>query len=152
MIATTTMAAPTYAAAAPTTYVQGAAPVSYAAPVTYAAPAMTTMAAPSYVAAPQVGMSQQLGMSQYACPINVPSAPVAPPKLTDGIPTPEQIMSQKTGYSSALDKQLKDAMDTVSKETAIEKEMVKFNAAKQIAMFENQVDEKLTEGLALEDE
>merc|ERR1719272_2045131 len=117
---------------------------------------MMTMAAPSYVAAPQLGMSQQLTsqqlVSQYASPINVPNAPVAPPKLTDGIPTPEQIMSQKTGYSSALDKQLKDAMDTVSKETAIEKEMVKFNAAKQIAMFENQVDEKLTEGLALEDE
>merc|ERR1719149_562166 len=111
---------------------------------------ITTMAAPSYVAAPQL-TSQQL-VSQYASPINVPNAPIAPPKLTDGIPTPEQIMSQKTGYSLALDKQLKDAMDTVSKETAIEKEMVKFNAAKQIAMFENQVDEKLTEGLALEDE
>merc|ERR1719149_189267 len=111
---------------------------------------ITTMAAPSYVAAPQLGMSQQLG--QYASPINVPNAPVAPPKLTDGIPTPEQIMSQKTGYSAALDKQLKEASDTVAKETAIEKEMVKFNAAKQIAMFENQVDEKLTEGLALEDE
>merc|ERR1719272_2820094 len=50
---------------------------------------MMTMAAPSYVAAPQLGMSQQL-VSQYASPINVPNAPVAPPKLTDGIPTPEQ--------------------------------------------------------------
>merc|ERR1711865_416588 len=107
-----------------------------------------TQAAPSYVAAPQ---SQQL-IQQFANPINVPNAPVQPMKLTDGIPTPAQILSQKNGYAAALDKQLKEASDTVSKETAIEKEMVKFNAAKQIAMFENQVDEKLTEGLALEDE
>merc|ERR1711865_924048 len=107
-----------------------------------------TQAAPSYVAAPQ---SQQL-IQQFANPINVPNAPVQPMKLTDGIPTPAQILSQKNGYAAALDKQLKEAPDTVAKETAIEKEMVKFNAAKQIAMFENQVDEKLTEGLALEDE
>merc|ERR1711865_375687 len=107
-----------------------------------------TQAAPSYVAAPQ---SQQL-IQQFANPINVPNAPVQPMKLTDGIPTPAQILSQKNGYAAALDKQLKEASDTVAKETAIEKEMVKFNAAKQIAMFENQVDEKLTEGLALEDE
>jgi len=162
MIGTTTMAAaPTYAAA-PVQYAQYAqyadAPVQYAAaPVSYAAPAqmMTTMAAPvttmapSYVAAPQQFAS---AVPQYANPINVPNAPIAPGKLTEGIPTPAQILSQKNGYAAALDKQLKEASDTVAKETAIEKEMVKFNAAKQIAMFENQVDEKLTEGLALEDE
>merc|ERR1719199_646010 len=93
-------------------------------------------------------------MQQFAMPqgISVPSAPIAPVKLTEGIPTPEQIASQKNGYAAALDKQLKEASDTVAKETAIEKEMVKFNAAKAIAMFENQVDEKLTEALALEDE
>merc|ERR1719162_487724 len=106
---------------------------------------MMTTQAPSYVAAPQMTYAMPQG-------IVAPPAPVQPMKLTDGIPTPEQISSQKNGYSAALDKQLKDASDTVSKETAIEKEMVKFNAAKQIAMFENQVDEKLTEGLALEDE
>jgi len=157
MIGTTTMAAPmTYAA--PMSYaapmqMEYAQPMSYAAPVQYAAPMQTmqyaapamTMAAPSYVAAPQQ-------FAQYANPINVPQAPVAPMRLTDGIPTPAQISSQKNGYAAALDKQLKEASDTVAKETAIEKEMVKFNAAKQIAMFENQVDEKLTEGLALEDE
>merc|ERR1719162_1725960 len=106
---------------------------------------MMTTQAPSYVAAPQMTYAMPQG-------IVAPPAPVQPMKLTDGIPTPAQINAQKSGYAAALDKQLKEASDTVSKETAIEKEMVKFNAAKQIAMFENQVDEKLTEGLALEDE
>merc|ERR1719238_296505 len=101
---------------------------------------MTTLA-PSYVGAPQIAPG-----------INVPAAPVAPVKLTEGIPTPDQILSQKNGYSAALDKQLKEAVDTVTKECSIEKEMVKFNAAKQIAMFENEVDEKLTEAMALEDD
>jgi len=157
MIGTTTMAAPmTYAAPQYTM----AAPMTYDAPqytmMTQAAPQYTaaptviqTQAAPSYVAAPQLATQQ---IQTFANPINVPNAPVAPMKLTDGIPTPAQISSQKNGYAAALDKQLKEASDTVAKETAIEKEMVKFNAAKQIAMFENQVDEKLTEGLALEDE
>merc|ERR1719453_2750067 len=122
---------------------------SYVAPTMVTQQPMMTTMAPSYVAAPQQFAS---AVPQYANPINVPNAPVAPARLTDGIPTPEQILSQKNGYAAALDKQLKEASDTVAKETAIEKEMVKFNAAKQIAMFENQVDEKLTEGLALEDE
>jgi hypothetical protein len=92
-------------------------------------------------------------MQQAIVPGIVPPAlPVAPYKLTEGIPTPEQINAQKQGYSAALDKQLKEATDTVAKETAIEKEMVKFNAAKSIALFENQVDEKLIESLAAEDE
>merc|ERR1719310_1934774 len=77
---------------------------------------------------------------------------MAPPKLTEGIPTPEQIASQKAGYSAALDKQLKEAIDTVQKETAIEKQMVEFTAKKNIAMFELQVDEKLAESVALADE
>merc|ERR1719199_2132046 len=113
-----------------------------AAPVVTTAAPMTTVA-PSYVAAAGI---------PSATPINVPAPPMAPVKLTEGIPTPDQIQSQKAGYAAALDKQLKEASDTVAKETAIEKEMVKFNAAKQIAMFENQVDEKLTEQMALEDE
>merc|ERR1719310_806897 len=77
---------------------------------------------------------------------------MAPPKLTEGIPTPEQIASQKAGYSAALDKQLKEAIDTVQKETQIEKQMVEFTAKKNIALFELQVDEKLAESLALADE
>merc|ERR1719253_1546500 len=122
---------------------------------------MTTMAAPvvtqspSYVAAP---VQQQYVAApvavQPAFPQGIvpPALPMAPMRLTEGIPTPEQIHAQKAGYGAALDKQLKEATDTVAKETAIEKEMVKFNAAKSIAMFENQVDEKLIEQLALEDE
>jgi len=153
MIGTTTMAAPvTYAAAAPQYTMAAPTMMTQAAPqYTTAAPTVIqTQAAPSYVAAPAMATQQLL--QTFANPINVPNAPVAPMKLTDGIPTPAQILSQKNGYAAALDKQLKEASDTVAKETAIEKEMVKFNAAKQIAMFENQVDEKLTEGLALEDE
>merc|ERR1719386_279559 len=81
-----------------------------------------------------------------------PQAPIQPVKLTTGIPTPEQIAQQKAGYSAALDKQLKEAIDTVQKETAIEKQMVKFTAEKNIAMFELQVDERLAESQALADE
>merc|ERR1712046_381329 len=76
----------------------------------------------------------------------------APAKLTQGIPTPEQIAAQKAGYATALDNQLKDAIATVQKETAIEKDRVKFNTEKQVAMYNNQVEERLTEAIALAEE
>merc|ERR1719201_878039 len=110
--------------------------------VTYAAPATTQVA--SYVA-PPVSMA----MPGIVAP---PAAPMQPQKLTTGIPTPEQIAQQKNGYSAALDKQLKEAIETVQKETAIEKEMVKFTAEKNIALYNMQVDEKLVEALAMADE
>merc|ERR1719223_2250078 len=84
--------------------------------------------------------------------INVPQAPMQPPKLTEGIPTPEQIAQQKNGYAAALDKQLKEAIDTVQKETSIEKDMIKFTAEKTIALYNMQVDERLTEAMATADE
>jgi len=149
-----TVAAPqvTYAQAAPVEYVTAAPQVTYAsapqveyvtaAPqVTYAAAPMTTQVA-SYVA-PQMAMP---GM------IAVPQAPMAPMKLTEGIPTPEQIAQQKNGYSAALDKQLKEAIETVQKETDIEKKMIAFTAEKNIALYNLQVDERLTEALGLTDE
>lgn len=175
---TTTMAQPaiametvapqvTYAAAAPqVTYaaaptvvetVAAAPQVTYAAPtvvetvaaapqVTYAPAPITTQVA-SYVAQPQIA-------TQVATPqlITTAKAPMEPQKLTQGIPTPEQIAQQKAGYSAALDKQLKEAIETVQKETAIEKEMIKFTADKTIALYNMQVDEKLTEALAAADE
>lgn len=73
-------------------------------------------------------------------------------KLTVGIPTPDQIAHQKAGYSAALDKQLKEAIETVQKETTIEKEMVKFTAEKNIALYNLSVDEKLAESMAMTDE
>merc|ERR1719160_2120131 len=83
----------------------------------------------------------------------VPQATLAPPvSLTANIPTPEQIAKQKAGYMAALDKQLKEATDTVDKETQIEKEMVAFTAKKNIALNEMQVQEWLTEQLAASDE
>merc|ERR1719446_612784 len=84
--------------------------------------------------------------------IVAPPAPIAPGRLTDGIPTPEQIAKQKAGYAAALDKQLKEAIETVQKETQIEKEMIKFTADKTIALYNMQVDEKLTEAMAVADE
>jgi len=145
----------TYAQAPQVTYAQ---PQSYAQPMSYAAPmameqpqvtyaqqpmsyAPMTTQMPSYVAAPQ--------MPQM---IVAPQAPMAPMKLTEGIPTPEQIAAQKGGYSAALDKQLKEAIDTVQKETQIEKEMIKFTAEKTIALYNMQVDERLTEAIATCDE
>merc|ERR1719443_198274 len=78
--------------------------------------------------------------------------PAEPPNLTAGIPTPEQIAAQKLQFAAALDKQLADAIETVKKETQIEKEMVAFNAQKQIALYNMQVDEKLCEMQALAEE
>merc|ERR1719253_1216391 len=123
-----------------------------AAPVTYAAP--TTYAAPQYVAAPTV-VETVVPQSFIPGTMNIiptPAAPVAPLKLTEGIPTPAQINSQKAGYSTALDKQLKEALETVQKETAIEKQMVQFSADKSVAIFNNGVDERLAEQIALVDE
>merc|ERR1719146_112227 len=96
--------------------------------------------APSYAAAPVVPQAFQAAM------------PGAPPRLTQGIPTPEQIQAQKAQFAAALDKQLKDAIETVQKETKIEKDMVAFNAQKQIALYNMQVDEKLCEMMALAEE
>merc|ERR1719453_1392042 len=107
--------------------------------VTYAAPAATVSG--SWVAPPVQSI------------IPTPMAPVAPVKLTEGIPTPAQINSQKAGYSAALDRQLKEALETVQKETAIEKQMVQFNADKSIALFNNTADERLAQQIAsLEEE
>merc|ERR1719272_1737702 len=107
---------------------------------------MTTQVA-SYVAPPVMMMAQPQTMGIVA-----PQVPMAPVKLTEGIPTPEQIAQQKNGYAAALDKQLKEAVDTVQKETAIEKEMIKFTAEKTIALYNMQVDERLTEAIATCDE
>jgi len=178
---TTAMAAAptaTYATAAPN-YANYAAPMSYAAPMAYAAP-MTTQA-PSYVAAP-VAMPQTYAapmaytapqmtyappmttqVPSYVAPpvampqmmpqmIPTPQAPIQPQRLTNGIPTPEQIAQQKAGYSKALDKQLQEAIDTVQKETVIEKEMIRFTAEKTIALYHMQVDERLIEAMATADE
>merc|ERR1719181_2160908 len=94
-------------------------------------------ATPSYVAPPQV----------MAMPQAIPQAamPAAPPRLTQGIPTPEQIASQKAQYAAALDKQLEQAKKTVIDETKIEQQMVKFTADKQIDLYRMQVAEKATE-------
>lgn len=150
-----TVAAPqvTYAAAAPQVTYAAAAPTvveTVAAPqVTYAQAPITTQVA-SYVAQPQPQVTYaQAAMPQMVTAAQVPREPV---KLTQGIPTPEQINQQKAGYSAALDKQLKEAIETVQKETAIEKEMIKFTADKTTALYNMQVDEKLIEALAAADE
>merc|ERR1711912_34603 len=140
--------------------------VTYAAPqvvetVASAPTVVKTVAAPAVTYAPQIIETVQAApqiitqVPSYVAPpvgIQVPAAPVPPQKLTTGIPTPEQISQQKAGYAAALDKQLKEAIDTVQKETAIEKEMIKFTAEKTIALYNMQVDEKLTEAMALADE
>jgi len=118
-----------------------------------AAPQVTYAAAPQVyetMAAPQVTYAA----APYAMPaaIMAPQVPMEPAKLTTGIPTPEQIAQQKNGYSAALDKQLKEAIETVQKETAIEKQMIQFTSEKNIALYNMQVDEKLTEAMALAEE
>jgi len=80
------------------------------------------------------------------------AGPQLPVKLTEGIPTVEQIASQKGLYAAALDKQLQEAQATITKEVAIEKQMVTFATQKDIALYEMQVDERLTEALAQVDE
>jgi hypothetical protein len=154
-VAPPAVAAPAYAAPAMASYAAPAmapyaapATTSYAAPAyaaptmaTVAAPAMTTMA-PSFVAPPAVAPVPM-----------VPQATLAPPvSLTANLPTPEQIAKQKAGYMAALDKQLKEASETVAQENAIEKQMVEFTTKKNIALMEMQVQEQLTEQLAASDE
>lgn len=128
-----------YAAAAPIVETMAAPQIQYA-----AAPQYTTVQTPSYVAPPVMQVAQS--------PIMAPQAPIPPQALTQGIPTPQQIAAQKKQYSDALDKQLAEAISTVQKETEIEKQMVKFNADKNIALYTMSVQEKLCEAHALEDE
>jgi hypothetical protein len=179
--ATTVMAAPytppTYAAAPAVVQT----PSYVAAPVTMEAfPSATVVAAPAYAAAPAVvqtpsyvpapvmpqGTVMQVPTQKasFVAPPAMPpmvqqqfavaarAPPSVPMKLTEGIPDPQSIEAQKKAYSAALDKQLKEAADTVAKETAIEKQMVEFKIKKDIAMHDLAVDEQLTEQLALVDE
>jgi len=163
----TTMAAPvTYAAA---TYAAPAAAygtTTMAAPVTYAAPSYTPApvqyapyAAPapqasSFVAAPGVAAWQAQSQAMPTLGVAMPKIEVgpAPSDLTVGIPNSQQIASQKAAYVVALDKQLADGVKTIEKETDIEKQMVKFSADKQIALFQMQVEEQRNEQMALLDE
>merc|ERR1719498_1224113 len=83
-------------------------------------------------------------------PVTTAMAPsvVPPPKLTAGIPTPEQIAAQKAQYAAALDKQLEEARNTVVKETKIAQEMAKFTADKQADLYRVQVEEKAVEAVS----
>merc|ERR1740133_720738 len=95
-------------------------------------------------------MPMHLPRSMSGAPLMTPMA--APTSLTAGIPTPDQIAAQKGQFAAALDKQLKDAIATIQKETQIEKDMVKFTAEKQISLYNVQVDEKFVEMCALAEE
>jgi len=59
---------------------------------------------------------------------------------------------QKAQYAAALDKQLKDGLDTLEKECAIEKQMLKFSADKEIALTTNAITERLVEQTGMVDE
>merc|ERR1719174_665827 len=102
------------------------------------------MQAPSYV---PLGPQAMMG-------VNAPQALLAagtaamPQKLTEGIPNVEQIAQQKGMYAAALEKQLKDATEAVTKEVNTEKQLATFSCQKEIALFEMQVEERLTEQLA----
>jgi hypothetical protein len=160
-----TIAAPavTYAAA-PVVETIAAPAVTYAQPMSYAAPMIETIAAPAVTYTQAAPITTQVAsyvappvQQQYVAPLQQqiqapPAVPAQPRKLTEGIPTPDQIAAQKAGYSAALDKQLKEAIETVQKETTIEKEMIKFTSEKTIAMYNMQVDEKLSEAMASADE
>lgn len=144
-VGTVTVAAPT---AAPTM-------ASYVAP-----PAQAVVQRPSYVPPPGPPVATTVmsapvlpGTMPLPATIPMPQAPGGPPpKLTAGIPDPAQIEKQKLAYAAGLDKQLNDAIATVQNETRIEKEMVAFRTQKDIALYETQIDEKLVEQLAVEDE
>jgi hypothetical protein len=84
----------------------------------------------------------------------MPKIEVGPPPtdLCVGIPNTQQIASQKAAYVVALDKQLADGIATIQKETEIEKQMVKFSADKQVALFQMQVEEQRNEQMALLEE
>jgi hypothetical protein len=114
--------------------------MSYAPPPAVVAPTMPAVVAPP----PAMALPSAIPIPQP------PGAP--PPRLTQGIPAPDQIERQKQAYAAALEKQLADAVATVQNETKIEKEMVAFKTQKDVAIFEAQVDEKLVEMLAAEDE
>jgi len=166
-----TYAAPSYAAAAPVTYAAAAPSYAAAAPVTYAAPSYTpapvSYAAPavayggqSYVAAPTMTTMaapstwQAQGQVMPTLGVAMPEIVVgpAPTDLCVGIPNSQQIASQKAAYVVALDKQLTDGIATIQKETEIEKQMVKFSADKQVALFQMQVEEQRNEQIALLEE
>jgi len=171
----TTMAAPTYTTMAAPTYTTMAAPTvtTMAAPLTgtitnyggsVAAPVMspapinygtsTAIASPFVMQAPVAQPVMTVMQAPSVVPMVAPQAMLmpVPVALTEGIPNPDQITAQKTAYAAALEKQLKDGLETIQKESEIEKSMVKFTADKQLALMQMQVEEQRNEQIALLDE
>jgi len=121
-----------------------------------AQPQTTTLVtqAASYVA-PQTLVQapvQTLAASYVAPQVLAQPTMAVPQSLTQGIPNPDQIRVQKDAYGAALEKQLSVGIDTIKKETEIEKNMIKFNADKQLALMQLQVEERRNEQMALLDE
>merc|ERR1719503_331977 len=67
-----------------------------------------------------------------------------PPKdLTEGIPNPATIQSQKDGYAKALEKQYQDGAAAIAAEVRVRKEMLQEQAKQQKAQYTLQVQSQL---------
>merc|ERR1719261_313836 len=80
--------------------------------------------------------------SYVAPPVQQVAAP-APADLTQGIPNPATIQSQKDGYAKALEKQYQDGAAAIAAEVKVRKEMLQEQAKQQKAQYKLQVESQL---------
>jgi len=123
-------------AAPATTAYAAPATTAYAAPVTYAQPVVAQAA----VAAP---VAEVAAPAASAPSFSFPPFPMpAPVSMTAGLPTPEKLAAERTGYDKALDAQLAKQSNAVMEEAKIKQAMLKQACTNQIAQRTLELEEK----------
>jgi len=126
-------------------------------------PALQAANVPAWSSAPQAqgyggggGGMQGAGGAMFGGAPGVPTDSVQSLRgvevSTQGLPTPTQISAQQTQYATALDRQLVEGIAVLEKERELEKQMLKFTAEKDVALFTNTIMERFVEQAELVDE
>lgn len=107
---------------------------------------VVSSAAPSTVKAPAslVGSYVAPGTSSIAGSYVAPAvAPQPPARLTEGIPSPQDIEQQKSAYTQSLDMQLQEATSTIIEQGNVQKQMLHHNAKAKLEQSRLQIEEQL---------
>lgn len=98
--------------------------------------------------APPITYVQQPQAGSYA-----PAQVVAPRRLTDGMPSPDSIETQKRAYARSLDEEQEQQMKAVADRVGKQKAILRLQAEQQLAMYKTQVDQYVRQQeLSLEQE
>jgi hypothetical protein len=95
------------------------------------------------VAAPVTQVASYVAPPVQQAPVQQVVASQLPTDLTQGIPNPAVIQSQKDGYAKALEKQYQDGASAIAQEVKVRKEMIQEQSKQQKAQYSLQVQSQL---------